>query len=114
MANPVTYPTGSTVSYGVYSYTGYIVQTYDIVKKNNVVAEIFDENGVRSHVRYDDLTKELSLEMYVNGGAEPIPGEVLTYHSVKYEILEVTVKGSQKDFVRVAVKAKNSEDVALP
>lgn len=104
----------SSVSWGTPLMSGFVVQSYDISKSNQIVAEIFNESGVRKHVRYDDLTSELSIEVVYNGGTAPVPGEVLTYNGIKYETLNVDEKGSNKEFKKFTFKGKNSEGITLP
>ena len=112
MSTPNTY--GLTqATYGVTALTGFVVQSSSLSVKPGVAAEIHDETGVRVHSRYDDNQTEISLEMIVNGGAIPVPGTVLTYNLIKYEIQSVDVKGANKDFTKVSVKAKTSPGIVL-
>lgn len=104
----------SSVTWGVPTLTGYVVQSYDLSKTNQVVAEIFNESGIRKHARYDDLTSEISIEVVFDGATLPVPGAVLTYNGVKYEVLSLDEKASNKDFKKFTIKGKTSAGLTLP
>lgn len=112
MATPNTYGLTSVI-YGNPALSGFVVQSSTVATKTNVVAEVFNETGERVHVRYDDITNELTLDMIVNGGSIPVPGSTLTYNTVVYEIVSSDVKSANKDFEKVTVKCKNSEHLSL-
>lgn len=104
----------STVVFGTPSLTGFVIQDYSLSTKANVVAEVFDENGIRVHSRYDDVTKEVTVSAVFAGASLPSPGAVFTYDSVSYEVVSVDQKRSNKGFQEVTIKGKTSAGVSLP
>ena len=110
MANPTTYGL-SSVTYGTLPYTGFVVQSYTLAVKDGVLATVLNETGQEVVRRYDDQINELSLDMIVNGGSIPVPGQTLTYNSIVYEIQTCDLKAANKDFNKVSVKCKNSANI---
>jgi len=103
----------SSLTFGVPTKSGYVVQAFTHTATPALVAEVADESGVRKHVRYDDDTDELTLEAVIQGATLPVAGGTFTYDGATYEVLSVERKGSNKDFVRVTIKGKKSEGVSL-
>lgn len=110
---PVTHGLES-LTFGVpATLTGYVVQAVSTSLKSNVVAEVFNESGVRVHARYDDDTTEMTFDAILQGATVPSPGAVFTFQSVKYETLSIDTKWSNKDFTAVSIKGKRSEGITL-
>lgn len=103
----------ASVTFGVPTLTGYVVQDFSISKKPALAVEVFDENGRRVYARYDDATDDLSIEAVFNGGDIPTVGSVLTYNATKYEVLSVDLKRANKDVQKVSIKGKKSEYLTL-
>ena len=111
MANPTTYGLTS-VTYGTIPYSGFVVQSSSLSSKDGVMATVLNETGQEVCRRYDDQINELSLDMIVNGGSIPVPGQTLTYNEIVYEIETCDLKAANKDWNKVTVKCKNSANCA--
>lgn len=92
--------------------TGYTVQGYTKNISKGLTIEVFDETGKRVGVKYDDTTKEISIEALF---IEDIPtvGGTFSYDGELWECLSVELKGNNKSSTVVTIKGKNSEGVAL-
>ena len=110
MSNPTSYGLTSVV-YGVPALTGFVVQSSTISTKDGVMAIVLNETGQQVVRRYDDQINELTLDMIVNGGTAPIPGQTLTYNSILYEVQTCDVKSANKDFQKVTVKCLFSANI---
>jgi hypothetical protein len=100
-----------TLTFGVPTVTGYVVQS--LTKTNNCanVVEVHDENGDRAVVRYSDETNEISFDAYIAGATLPSAGGVITIDGVTYEVISVEVKAENKGARKVAIKGKKSEKI---
>lgn len=103
----------SGVVFGSPALTGYIVQSNSVSSKPAVVAEVMDENGKRVHVRYDDVTSEVSFDAIFQGASIPAAGATFAVDGVTYEVLSVDVKRENKGFKTVSIKGKTSESITL-
>lgn len=103
----------SSVTFGVPTLTGYVVQDYSLSKSPNISVEVTDEIGRKVYHRLDDVKQDLSVSAVFNGGTEPTVGAVLTYNGVKYIVTNVDLKGSNKDVVRYDVKGVTTEYLTL-
>ena len=101
----------SSFTFGVSGLSGYVVQSHGTSTAPQVVAEVFDESGIRKHVRYDDNTTELSFEGILQGATLPVAGDALTFGGLTWEVLSVELKRANKDFAKVAIKGKRSSAI---
>ena len=104
----------ASVTWGVGTYTGFVVQSSTLAIKPGVNYEVFDENGVKRHIRMDDNVTELSLDMITNGGTQPYPGDVINYQATKYLVTSADIKRANKEMQSTAVKGITSTGIALP
>ncbi len=103
----------SGVVFGAPAVTGYIVQSNAVSTKPAVIAEVMDENGVRVHSRYDDITSEVSFDAVFKGASLPTAGGTFTVDGTTYEVLSIDVKSENKGFRTVSIKGKVSEGISL-
>lgn len=101
----------SGLTFGVPSITGYVVQTYGINRKAKI-ATVEDEQGIDVHRRYYDQSEELSLDAVITSALLPHPGDKFTYDGTDYEVQTIDLKGENKGFKKVSIKALKSEGVA--
>lgn len=111
MAN--TYGLNTIEFSGVPAMTGYVVQTYTLGSTPANIIEVFDEDGNRKAVSYDDITNEISLDCVFAGATLPVAGATFTYNSDDYECLSVEVKGENKGAKKISIKGKNSAGISL-
>ena len=104
-------PQGLTgLTFGVPTVTGYVVQTYGVNHKSKI-ATVEDEQGIDVHRRYYDQSQELSFDAVITSATLPTPGDKFTYDSTDYEVQTVDIKGENKGFKKVSIKALKSEGV---
>lgn len=99
----------STLTFGVPTKTGFVIQSFTKASTPAVAAEVTNELGQRVHARYDDVTDEITVEALIAGATLPLPGQSFAYDGETYETLSVEVKGANNDFRRVTIKGKTSE-----
>lgn len=104
----------NTLTFGTPAVTGYVVQSHSVSTKPAVTAEVFDENGIRVHSRYDDITSEVTFDAIFAGATLPTAGGTFTVDSVTYEVLGIDLKRTNKGFKEVSIKGKTSAGVSLP
>lgn len=103
----------TSITFGTVGLSGYVVQDSSVASTPQVVAEVFDITGARAHVRYDDVTDELTLNAVLQGATLPTPGAVFTYNGANYETVSVEKKQANKDFVKVTIKGKKSAGITV-
>jgi len=104
----------TTLTFGVPTLTGYVIQSYDSSTKAANVVEVMDEQGNRVVSRYDDITTEITIDAKLAGASLPAPGSTVTYNTIVYEVLSIDKKGVNKDFTTVSIKGKVSAGISLP
>jgi len=100
-----------TLTYGVPTLTGYVIQTYNKNSTNGNVIEVFDETGNRKAVRYDDDTTEISIDAIFAGATLPTVGATFTYDGATYECTGLEEKGENKGAKKITLKGKKSEGI---
>jgi hypothetical protein len=81
MAGPNTYGL-TTLTWGVPTSTGFVVNSQTNSKTAGVNAEVTDENGRRVCARYDDIIQNVTFEALVTTGTAPDPGTTFTCDSI--------------------------------
>lgn len=117
------------LAFGVPTVTGFVSQSFSINSANQMVLEVFDEQGRRVSSLQDDKTDELGLEFYLQSGyaaSVPVPGAVFSYYNgtsapvsgvyttKKYEVMSINLAGANKDYFKYSLTAKASEYLTLP
>jgi len=103
----------STVTYGVPTLTGFVVESHDLTAKAANENTIASEVGNVVYRRYDDITDEMSVDAIFVNGTLPVVGTLVEYHSTKYILTEVSQKFSNKDFMKISLKGITSEYITL-
>lgn len=98
------------LTFGVPAITGYVVQTYGVNRKSKI-ATVENEQGIDVHRRYYDQSEELSFDAVITSAQLPDPGDKFTYDGTDYEVQTVDLKGENKGFKKVSIKALKSEGV---
>lgn len=103
----------SSVTFGVPTLTGYVIQDYSRNKAANVSVEVINESGRKVYHRLDDVKTDLSISAVFNGATLPTVGTTLTYDGTLYIVTNVDEKGSNKDVKRVDIKGVTTEYLTL-
>ena len=103
----------NTLTFGVPTLTGYVVQSYNLGSKCALVVPVANESGVIVQRRYDDVTTEVSVEAVIAGATLPTPGGTFTYNGIIYEVQGVDVKGQNKEDTTCTVKGIVSQGITL-
>jgi hypothetical protein len=103
----------NTLTFGVPTLTGYVVQSYNLGSKCALVVPVANESGVIVQRRYDDVTTEISVEAVFAGATVPTPGQTFVYNTIEYEVQTVDTKGSNKEDTTVTIKGIVSQGVTL-
>jgi len=101
----------TTLTFGVPTFTGYVVQSYTKANHCANVVEVLNEDGNRVAAYYDDVTTEITLDAVFAGATLPTVGATFTYDSVTYECLSVEKKGENKGAVKASIKGKKSASI---
>ncbi len=102
------------LSYGVPVWAGYIVNGYTNTSKCNIEAKVYNETGSLVVERYDNRQNDISLEVMVVTGSAPIPGNVITYDSIKYIATQVALNAKNQGFYTYNITAHTSDAITLP
>lgn len=101
----------STLTFGVPTLTGYVIQSYTKSTTSANVVEVFNEIGNRVASNYDDITTEITLDAVIAGATLPTVGTTFSYDGVTYECVSVEIKGENKGAKKVSLKGKKSASI---
>jgi len=112
MANPTTY--GTAHLYGISgTVADATVLSFDLNQKCAIEEQTENESGQVIERRYDDQHDEGTITIKIRSAyVPPVPGDLLVYETVSYEITEVGKKQVNKGFRTVELKIKKSEHIA--
>jgi hypothetical protein len=103
----------TTLTFGVPTMTGFVLQTSTKSTTPANVIEVPDENGNLKCARYDDTTTEITLDAVFAGGTYPTVGGTFTFDSIKYICTSLEIKAENKGAVKATIKGKTSEYITL-
>ena len=99
----------ASVTWGVPTMVGFVVNSADINSKNNVEGTIEDENGNTVYRYFGDKTEEITIEVVHASGSVPQPGGTFEYSGSTWIAKEINYKYENKSGVKHTFKGIKSE-----
>jgi len=109
---------GTAHIFGIQAGTGSVtdatVQSFSNSTSKQNLSATLDEIGNEIERRSDDVLQDVSFTLRIQAGyALPAVSDVITYDSIKYDILTVDVAETNNAHVVVTITAKTTEYITL-